>query len=172
MSIPPGTKYIETPERMWELFCAYRQDIWDNPIQVVEQKKGTTILPKGITPDEFREFNTTIVELPTRRPLTLEGFENYCADQDIITDLGNYFANTDDAYKDYLTICKRIRRIIKQDQIEGGMAGIYNPSITQRLNGLVEKSHVEGDHQLTVKVIRGDRHKTQQSASGTTEGEG
>ena len=28
---------------------------------------------------------------------------------------------------------------ISGDQIQGGMAGLYNPSITQRLNGLVEK---------------------------------
>ena len=31
---------------------------------------------------------------------------------------------------------------IRQDQIEGGMSGIYNPSITQRLNGLTDKSEV------------------------------
>ena len=29
---------------------------------------------------------------------------------------------------------------MRQDQIEGGMAGMYNPSITQRLNSLVEKT--------------------------------
>jgi hypothetical protein len=30
--------------------------------------------------------------------------------------------------------------MIRNDQIDGGMVGQYNPSITQRLNGLVEKT--------------------------------
>jgi hypothetical protein len=46
-------------------------------------------------------------------------------------------------YEQYLPICRVIRQMIRQDQIEGGMAGIYNPSITQRLNGLVEKTQNE-----------------------------
>jgi len=40
--------------------------------------------------------------------------------------------------------------IIRQDQISGGMVGQYNPSITQRLNGLVEKSQVENDGKIEV----------------------
>ena len=31
---------------------------------------------------------------------------------------------------------------IRTDQIEGGMVGQFNPSITQRLNGLTEKTDV------------------------------
>jgi hypothetical protein len=77
----------------------------------------------------------------------LEGFENWCADAGIIEDLSNYFANTKGNYSDYSTICSRIRRTIRQDQIEGGMVGQYNPSITQRLNNLVERQentvHIE-----------------------------
>jgi hypothetical protein len=74
------------------------------------------------------------------RPLTIEGFENYCANEGIIGDLSHYFANTKGRYKRFLTICSRIRREVRSDQIEGGMAGMYNPSITQRLNNLVEKT--------------------------------
>jgi hypothetical protein len=32
------------------------------------------------------------------------------------------------------------------------MAGIYNPSITQRLNGLVEKIQEDGNKEVTIKV--------------------
>lgn len=148
-------KYIETPEKMWELFCKYRDDVKDNPIITVEQKKGTVVIPKGFE----GELPDAIIELPLQRPLTLEGFENFCANNDIIEDLSQYFANTENRYTEYQTICRRIRKTIRQDQIEGGMAGIYNPSITQRLNGLVEKIHEEGNH--TINVIRGNRHKTQ-----------
>jgi hypothetical protein len=145
-------KHIESPDHLWALFDAYRIHLKSNPITLVEQKKGTTVIPKGLTVEEYREFSNSIIELPAQRPLTLEGFENYCADLEIINDLGDYFANTDNRYADYTTICKRIRRVIRQDQIEGGMAGIYNPSITQRLNGLVDRVQEDGTKEVTIKV--------------------
>lgn len=116
-------KYIETPEKMWEYFEAYRSQVKSNP-------RTKTVFPgKDAIPQ--RE--------PLERPLTLEGFENWCADAGIIEDLSNYFANTKGNYSDYSTICSRIKRVIRQDQIEGGMVGQYNASITQRLNSLVDK---------------------------------
>jgi len=116
-------KYIETPEKMWEYFEAYRSQVKANP-------RTKTVFPgKDAIPQ--RE--------PLERPLTLEGFENWCANAGIIEDLSNYFANTKGNYSDYSTICSRIKRVIRQDQIEGGMVGQYNASITQRLNALVEK---------------------------------
>jgi len=146
-------KYIETPEKMWELFCLYRDEIKTTPFKIKD----------WVGKDGYQ------VEREKEKPLTMDGFQNYLDDNEIITDVTDYFENKQDRYKDYVRICSRIRRNIRADQIGGGMAGIYNPSITQRLNGLVEKSHVDGDHQLTVKVIRGDRNKTQQSASGAAD---
>jgi hypothetical protein len=58
----------------------------------------------------------------------------------IIHGLDNYFANSRGRYKKFSSICRAIKEQIRQDQIEGGMAGMYNPSITQRLNNLVEKT--------------------------------
>ncbi len=116
-------KYIETPEKMYKLFSEYKTHIKDNPIEKMDFKG--------------KDANKVFYEL--ERPLTMEGFENYVASLDIIQGLEHYFANTGEAYNDYCTICSRITREIRQDQIEGGMAGIYNPSITQRLNGLVDK---------------------------------
>jgi hypothetical protein len=58
----------------------------------------------------------------------------------IITDLGNYFENKEKRYSDFVAICSRVKREIREDQIIGGMVGIYNPSITQRLNALTEKT--------------------------------
>ena len=71
------------------------------------------------------------------RPLTIEGFQNYCRRN--VGCVHDYFANTNDAYNDYSSICRAIRDEIRQDQIEGGMVNIYNPSITQRLNNLTDK---------------------------------
>jgi hypothetical protein len=116
-------KYIETPEKMWEYFEAYRAGVKANP-------RTKTVFPgKDAIPQHE----------PLERPLTLEGFENWCADAGIIDGLEHYFANTKGNYSDYLSICSRIKRVIRQDQIEGGMVGQYNASITQRLNSLVDK---------------------------------
>jgi hypothetical protein len=116
-------KYIETPEKMWEYFEAYRSGVKSNP-------RLKTVFPGK---DAIPQYE------PLERPLTLEGFENWCADAGIIDGLEHYFANTKGNYSDYLSICSRIKRVIRQDQIEGGMVGQYNASITQRLNSLVDK---------------------------------
>ncbi len=122
-------KYIETPEKMWELFEAYKKEVKSNP-----RKKHVFVGKDGVSDYELLE-----------RPLTLEGFECYCYDNEIISDLSDYFANKDGRYSEYATICSRIRKTIKDDQIQGGMVGQYNPSITQRLNGLTDKSEVKTD---------------------------
>lgn len=117
-------KKIESPEKLLEYFKQYREFTKSNPF-VIEDWVG------GMAKD---------VERKKEKPLTVEGFENWLEDQNIIGQLSHYFANTNNAYSEFLTICSRIKREIRQDQIEGGMAGIYNPSITQRLNSLVDKS--------------------------------
>jgi hypothetical protein len=119
-------KYIETPEKMWELFEAYKAYTKSRPILV----------------QDFVGKDGDEVNRKKERPLTIDGFECWCYDNDIISDLSQYFANTEQRYNEYQTICSRIRKAVRTDQIEGGMAGIYNPSITQRLNGLTDKSEV------------------------------
>ena len=115
-------KYIETPEKMWEYFLDYKKSIKDNPILVKDWV--------GKDADE--------VHKPKERPLTMVGFQNYLDDQNIITDVTDYFENKQGRYEEFVRICSRIKRNIQQDQIEGGMVNIYNPSITQRLNGLTD----------------------------------
>jgi hypothetical protein len=69
----------------------------------------------------------------------MQGYEVYCFKNDIARNLGDYFSNKDGKYVEFSTICAYIKRTIADDQIGGGMAGIYNPSITQRLNNLTDK---------------------------------
>lgn len=121
-------KYIETPEKMWEYFEEYRHYVKTNPRFKNELDKFGNIVP-----------------IPLERPITLDGFECYLNDKGIISDLSQYFANTEQRYTDYQTICSRVRRAIKDDQITGGMVGQYNASITQRLNGLTEKQEIKHD---------------------------
>lgn len=117
-------KHIESPEKMWEYFLAYKEEVKSNPIKV----------------QDYVGKDAEMVYREKERPLTIEGFECWCYDNDIISDLSQYFANTEQRYTEYQTICSRIRKSVRNDQIEGGMAGIYNPSITQRLNGLKEQT--------------------------------
>ena len=117
-----GRKKIFTPESLWDNFKQYVESVKGSPIRV----------------QDFVGKDAEEVYRAKERPLTMEGFQNYLDDNDIITDVTDYFENKDGRYSDFVRICSRIKRRIRQDQIEGGMAGIYNPSITQRLNNLKE----------------------------------
>ena len=128
---PVKKKYIETPEVLWDMFQAYCKHAKANPFIVTDWVGG-----QGMKVDRKKE-----------RPLTMEGFNLFCYDK--ISTVRDYFLNQGGRYESYITICSRIKEAIREDQIGGGMAGIYNPSITQRLNGLVEK--VQND----VKVEQG-----------------
>lgn len=92
------------------------------------------------------------------RPYTLEGFLNFAEEK--IGCVHQYFENRDGRYSSYVDICTRIKRVIRQNQIENGLAGLYNPSITQRLNNLTEKTDVtsngENINEIKISIIRPD----------------
>lgn len=119
-------KYIETPEKMLEMWQAYKQDAKANPRYKYElDRKGA------------------LIAIPLEIPLTQESFEAYCYTVYNVC-VGQYFDNPDGRYDEYIAICSRIRTERRADQIIGGMVGQYNASITQRLNGLSES--VKADH--------------------------
>lgn len=129
-------KNIESPEMMWQLFNRYKKDTKANPF-IVKDWVG------GMGKQVLRE---------KEKPLTLEGFSVWCFENEIAGWLQDYFKNKDGRYSEFAPICSIIREQIRQDQVAGGMAGIYNPSITQRLNGLVEKIQEDGNKEVTIKV--------------------
>ena len=92
------------------------------------------------------------------RPYTLEGFLNFAEEK--IGCVHQYFENRDLRYSTYVSICTRVKRVIRQNQIENGLAGLYNPSITQRLNGLTEKSDITTNgkdiNEIKVNIIKAD----------------
>jgi len=90
--------------------------------------------------------------VPLERPLTQVGFRTFAAEKG--SSVQDYFANTDGRYSDYATICSRIEEAIRMDQIEGGMTGQYNASITQRLNNLTERvdTTTKGEKIDSIKV--------------------
>ena len=120
-------KYIETPEKLLEYFNEYKKEVKSNP-----RTKHVFVGKDAVSEREELE-----------RPLTLDGFEIYCFEKGYIKDLGDYFSNKNDKYSEFSTICTHIKKVIRKDQIEGGMVGQYNASITQRLNGLKDQSEIE-----------------------------
>ena len=131
-------KYIETPEKLYEIFEGYKANLKPREIQ-----KATATGVKS-------EWHTP--------PLTMEGFEVY--GHKVGVTVSHYFRNQDNRYVEYCEICQRIKQEIRQDQIEGGMVGQFNPSITQRLNGLTEKTDIttQGDRisEIRINIIKPD----------------
>jgi hypothetical protein len=117
-------KNIPTPEIMWQHFASYRDHVKANPTMV----------------QDFVGRDGIEVYRKKENPLIMEGFLNYLDDNNIITDATDYFENKDNRYSKYIRICRAIKRHIREDQIRGGMLGIFNASITQRINGLAERS--------------------------------
>jgi hypothetical protein len=132
-------KNIQSPDQLWKLFQEYAEHTKKNPIKVKDWVGG---MAKPVIREK-------------ERPLTHEGFSLYLFEKGIMADVKDYFSNRDGRYESFVPVCSRIREAIRQDQISGGMAGIYNPSITQRLNGLVEKT--ENKHEVTEIKITHDR---------------
>jgi len=130
-------KYIETPEKLKEYFLSYEKEVKKNPFLVKD----------WVGKDGFEIYREK------EKPLTIEGFECWLSENEIIEDLGDYLKNKDNRYEDYAPICSYIKKKTRKDQIEGGMAGVYNSSITQRLNGLAEQSEVT---QKTEQPLFGD----------------
>ena len=136
----PRPKLIETPEKLMEIFEAYKAHCADNPrIKWVLSQKTAEMVAE-----------------PLRVPLTNEGFEIFCYNN--YSDVHHYFDNTDGRYSAYRTVCSHIKKEIRNDQITGGMVGQFNPSITQRLNALKEHTDVtSGDEKIsaiTVTIVK------------------
>lgn len=110
---------------MWEAFADYCVQAKAQPVRVEDYV--------GVKADRvLRE---------RENPLTFEGFQVYCYEQGIGKSIDQYFTNSNGRYDKFLEVCTRIKTTIRADQIRGGMTGIYNTSITQRLNGLADNQN-------------------------------
>jgi hypothetical protein len=120
-------KNIETPDKLWELFQSYVIDS--------KEKESEWLKIQYVGKEGERKTDNLKV------PLTLEGFKRYCWDENIGC-VEQYFKNQDDLYTDFIHICSRIKNSIRENQIIGGMLGVFNPSITQRLNNLSDNTDI------------------------------
>jgi hypothetical protein len=124
-NIPPiKKKYIETPEKLWDLFKEYVQHEKDNPMYRIDYvgKDGDKVNTKLDT------------------PITFEGFECWLADQDVIEHLSDYSANKNGVYDAYSTIITRIRQNCFVQNFKGASVGLFNANLIAKKIGLVEKT--------------------------------
>ena len=118
------TRVFKTPNDLKQAWLAYKQNLKE---RAKEWPKVQYVGRDG----------ERVVDYP-KLPLVREGFEVFCYDN--YGSVSQYFDNKEGYYDDFVAICSRIRLEIRQDQITGGLMGEYNPSITQRLNGLKEQT--------------------------------
>lgn len=123
-------RIFKSPEALWDAFVLYKEWVKANPILVHDYvgKDGVEV---------FRQ---------RQRPLIMEGFQTWLVDEGYISfpDIDPYLDGT---YPEFSAISRTIKTAIRQEQVSGGMAGIYNPSLTARINGLTEKQEVKFSEQ-------------------------
>lgn len=118
------TRIFKTDEELQTAFNEYKENL---KLQSREWKKIEYVGRNG---DRKAE--------PQKVPKTFEGFKRFCREN--YGEVEHYFCNKDGYYGDFVGVCSRIKEEIREDQIVGGLLGFYNPSITQRLNNLIDKS--------------------------------
>lgn len=126
---------VESPKRMWYLFQDYCMDL--------DIKAADWVKIQYVGKDAVRKSDNY------KLPLTFEGFKRFCWDEEV-GDVEAYFLNDSRDYPEFSSICARIKTAIRENQVMGGMLGVYNPSITQRLNGLVEKQETKIDQDISI----------------------
>lgn len=135
------TRIFETPEQLYASFQEYKHDLKE---QAKEWLKIQYVGKEGEKKED-----------PYKLPMSFDGFCVFCYDK--YGSIKQYFGNKDNLYTDFVDICSHIKQEIRANQITGGLLGVYNPSITQRLNGLVEKTEDVTPQQpkkLVIKIKR------------------
>lgn len=124
------TRIFKHPDELWNAWLNYK----------AKRKEQAKDWPKvqyvGKDGDRVEDYPVL--------PLTMDGFSIYCYDNHGV--VRHYFDNTDNYYEDFCQVCSRIREEIRDQQITGGMLGQFNTSITQRLNGLTEKTENKNEN--------------------------
>jgi hypothetical protein len=129
------TRIFKTPEQLYKAFEEYKAQL------EIEAEKWLKVQYVGKEGERVTD--------KYKLPYTLEGFKVFCYKN--YGQIGQYFDNKDGYYSEFVVICSHIREEIRENQILGGMIGVYNPSITQRLNGLTDKTENTHKVELTKK---------------------
>ena len=132
---PTKQHYVGVDE-LWQLFLSYVESRKSDPIKV----------------EDWVGAAAKRVDRKREKPLTKNGFFLYVKQVKGCW-VRHYFEKRSAVtYEPYREIIEMIEESIKDDQIVGAMCGIYNPTITARLNGLTEKVEESGSKEVSIKV--------------------
>ena len=120
------TRLLKEPNDLKELWDRFKADV---KLQSAEWVK-VQYISNGERKEEAQKI-----------PLTFEGFKRFAREEKGESE--QYFTNQDGYYDDFIGICRAIKEEIRENQIIGGMLNFFNPSITQRLNSLVDRKQTD-----------------------------
>jgi hypothetical protein len=137
------TRIFKSPDELEQAWILYKENL---KLEALEWVKVQYVGKEGQRMEDAFKL-----------PYTMEGFSVFCYKNFGV--IRHYFLNTDNMYDNFCTICSHIKEEIRSNQITGGLLGMYNPSITQRLNNLAEntKTTLEGSLNTSNIPDIGDR---------------
>jgi hypothetical protein len=139
----PTKQHYVGVNQLIDLFYEYCEDVKANPILEEDFVGGAGIR----------------VQKEKQRPFTKQGFYVYIKKKTGFN-VAHYFRSQPhqdfSAYKD---VIEEIELTIADNQISGGMVGIFNARMSSLLQGLVEKTESKNDNKITVTVEYADRSK-------------
>lgn len=126
-------KYIDSPEKLWELFQEYVAYEQNNPMYR----------------RDYVGRDGSPVDTPLQVPITFEGFEVYLAEKGIINDLGDYQSNKNGKYAEFSTIITRITKYCFVQNFKGASVQLFNPNLIAKKLGLIAKTEVDAEVKVT-----------------------
>lgn len=130
------SRIFQNPDELEEAWNNYKES------RVKEAKEWAKIQYVGKDGDKKTDY--------PKLPLTMAGFEVYCYKNH--GTVHHYFDNKEGYFKDFGVICRMIKLEIRENQITGGLLNLFNSSITQRLQGLTDKSEVSQSEPRVFKM--------------------
>lgn len=121
------TRIFKTPEELLAAWKEYKQFLKD---EALNWPKVQYVGKDGRRVEDYPVL-----------PLTQEGFETWYFEK-YGKFIDQYFKNKKGYYEEFIPICSHIMKERRAQQITGGMLGMFNPSITNRLNDLKESTDV------------------------------
>jgi hypothetical protein len=143
-----------TPEKLWTKALEYFEWVENHPWWINEQLKQKPIIPKdsGLNVEEIKEIINPIIQVPRQRAYTLLGF---C----IYADISHETFRTYEKDQTFLGVCARIREIIEDTMLNGGLSEVFEKGLVARKLGLIEKTDImSGGQPLQRTIIKwGDK---------------
>jgi len=142
-----STRIFKTPDELEHAFELYKADL------ILQAKDWQKVQYVG---KDGQRMSDNI-----KLPLVFDGFEVFCYKNFGV--IHQYFDNKQGYYDEFVAICTHIKKEIRANQITGGMAGLFNASITQRLNNLVEKIEEivpDKPKKITIKIKRDENNNS------------